>query len=288
MPEKLAAQAAVVRLMRQYGHHPKKHFGQNFITDPRVTEKMTAAAHICRDDFVIEIGPGLGGLTQALSEKAAAVLAVEVDAGLTGILKDLFANENNVEIIRGDILKTDISALMEERGRRTAKLAANLPYNITTPVIEILLSNRRLFSRVSVMVQREAAERLTAKPGSKGYGALPLMAAYYSDISVDAVVPRNCFYPRPNVDSAIVTFDINSHARNPDEEEILFKCIRAAFGQRRKTLLNCLRFQDWLNTDKEELTELLKHCGFDENTRGEALSLDDFIRLARELYCKRS
>ena len=283
MCERLASHAAVLRLMRQYNFRPKKNFGQNFLTEPKAAEKMAEAAQIGRDDFVIEIGPGLGGLTQILSEKAAAVTAIELDRELTGILKDIFSDNSRVEIIQGDILKSNISALMNERGRRTAKIAANIPYNITTPVILNLLENRSQLSIISLMIQREAAERLTAKPGGREYGVLPLTASYYANVAINATVPRNCFFPRPNVDSVIVTLDLNSVNRAPDSGGILFRCIRAAFGQRRKTLLNCLRAQDWINAGREELIELLKSCGFDENVRGEALSLEDFIRLSQKL-----
>jgi len=283
MGERLATQSSVFGLMRQYDVHPKKSRGQNFLTDPRVAEKMAAAAQISRDDFVIEIGPGLGGLTQVLAERAAAVAAVELDKGLVDILREQFRAESRVEIIQGDILKTDLCAIMRERGRRTAKVAANLPYYITTPVIMGLLESRCPLSRISVMIQREAAERLAAKPGGKEYGALSLSAAYYADVCINAIVPRNCFYPRPNVDSAIVTLAINSSKQGPVDEELFFQCVRAAFGQRRKTLVNCLRAQDWVDKDREELISLLKQCGFNENIRGEALSLEDFIRLAQKL-----
>jgi len=283
MRERLATQAAVFTLMRQYDIHPVKARGQNFLTDPRVAEKMADSARISRDDCVIEIGPGLGALTQVLAEKAAAVLALEIDRNLTEILKDLFAGDSRVEIIQGDILKTNMKALMGERGWASAKLAANLPYYITTPIIMGLLESRCPISRMSVMVQREAAERLTAKPGGKEYGALSLAASYFTDVGLYANVPRNCFFPRPNVDSAIVTLDIYGDKGDVDNEETFFNCVRAAFGQRRKTLVNCLRSQDWIDKDRYELTELLKSCGFDEKIRGETLSLEDFKRLARRL-----
>ena len=281
--ENIATQASVLKLMRKYDYHPKKSLGQNFLTDLRVAEKIVSAAQITQDDNVIEIGPGLGGLTQILSDRAASVLAVELDKSLVEILNDIFADNSRVEIIQGDILKTDINALMSERGWKTAKLAANLPYYITTPAIMHLIESRCPLSSITVMIQREVAERLTAKPGCKEYGALTLTASYYADVSMNAIVPSNCFIPRPHIDSAVVTLDLNGPKGDLKYEDILFKCIRAAFGQRRKTLVNCLRVQDWINKDRDELSGLLQQLGFDENIRGEALSLADFIALSQKL-----
>jgi 16S rRNA (adenine1518-N6/adenine1519-N6)-dimethyltransferase len=283
MQTRFATHASVSELMKQYGYQPKKSLGQNFLTDPRVAEKIVSAAQITSNDFVIEIGPGLGGLTQVLSEKAAAVLAIELDKNLSSILKALFADTGNVEIIQGDILKTDLSALMKERGWSTAKVAANLPYYITTPVIMGLLESHCPLSMITVMVQREVAERLIAKPGGKEYGAISPAVAYYAEANLSAMVPRNCFIPRPGVDSAVVTLELNKQELDPALEEILFKCIKAAFGQRRKTLLNCLRAQDWIHKDREELLHIIKSCGFNENIRGEALSLEDFLQLTYTL-----
>ncbi|MDR1560360.1 MAG: 16S rRNA (adenine(1518)-N(6)/adenine(1519)-N(6))-dimethyltransferase RsmA [Clostridiales bacterium] len=283
MPARIATHAAVAELTRRYNYQPRKSLGQNFLTDPRVAEKIAAAARITPDDCVIEIGPGLGGLTEALSENAAAVLAVEVDKRLIDILKEIFAGNSRVEIIQGDILKMDVGALMLERGWRTAKLAANLPYYITTPVLMSLLESRCPLSVITVMVQKEVATRLCAKPGGKDYGALSLAAAYYADVTLTAIVPRNCFYPRPHVDSAVVTLELTGPKAEPDDEELLFKCVRAAFGQRRKTLLNCLRAREWINKGREELLNIIKGCGFDGDIRGEAISLEGFIRLARKL-----
>ena len=283
MHTRIATHAAVLELIRRYNYIPKKRLGQNFLTDPRVAEKITAIAGITPDDCVIEIGPGLGGLTQLLSENAAAVLAIELDKYLINILGDIFAGISNVEIFHGDILKTDISALIKNRGWQTAKIAANLPYYITTPVILNLLESNGPLSDITVMVQREVAGRLCAKPGCKEYGALSLAVSYYAEARLAAIVPRNCFFPRPNVDSAIITLKPDSHKRDPIEKEMLFKCIKAAFGQRRKTLLNCLRVQDWINKGRDELLEIIRGCGFDENTRGESLSLEKFILLSRKL-----
>ena len=283
MQARIATHAAVSELMRRYNYLPKKSLGQNFLTDPRVAEKIAASAEITQKDCVIEVGPGLGGLTQVLSNSAAAVLAVELDKRLVDILKEIFADNSHVEIIHGDILKTDVGMLMNERGWQTAKLAANLPYYITTPVIFSLLENRYPLSAITIMVQREVAERLTAKPGGKEYGALSLAVEYFADVSLSAVVPRNCFFPRPHVDSAVVTLKPCGSKGRQKEEETLFKCIKAAFGHRRKTLLNCLRSQDWINKGRKELLEIILSSGFDENIRGEALSLEDFILLVNNL-----
>ena len=283
MRAQIATHAGVTDLMRQYKYLPKKSLGQNFLTDPGVVDKIVSAARITREDCVIEIGPGLGGLTQVLSDRAAAVMAVEIDKRLVAILKEVFADNSRIEILEGDILKTSVNALMKERGWQTAKLTANIPYYITTPVILGLLENHCPLSLITVIVQLEVAERLTAKPGGKEYGALSLAAAYYADVSLAAIVPRNCFFPRPHVSSAIVILDKKKPLLNPYDEEMLFKCIKAAFSHRRKTLINCLRAQDWVNKGREELLAILQTCGFDENIRGEELSLDEFIRLAYTL-----
>ena len=283
MQARYATYSAVSELMRRNNYLPKKGLGQNFLTDPRVAEKIISAARITSEDYVVEIGPGLGALTQVLADKAAALLAVELDKQLTLILNDLFAGVSHVEIIQGDILKTDINQLMKKRGWQTAKLVANLPYYITTPIIMALLESRCPFSVITVMVQREVAERMAAKPGGKQYGALTLAAAYYTKVSLAAIVPRNCFFPRPTVDSTVITLEISPPKVNMNDEETLFKCIKAAFGQRRKTLLNCLRAQDWIDKDRDELLNIIQSCGFDENIRGEMLSLDDFIQLASKL-----
>ena len=283
MQARYATYSAVTELMRRHNYKPRKSLGQNFLTDPGVAEKIINAARITSNDYIIEIGPGLGGLTQVLSNNAAAVLAIELDKHLASILKGLFADVGHVEIIQGDILKTDIKKLMNERGWQTAKLTANLPYYITTPIIMALLESRCPLSVITVMVQREVAERLAAKPGSKQYGALSLAAAYFAEVSLTAIVPRNCFYPRPNVDSAVVTLNISPPDANINVEDTLFKCIKAAFGQRRKTLLNCLRSQDWIIGGRDELLDIIQSCGFDKNIRGEMLTLNDFILLAHKL-----
>jgi len=283
MNKQLATHSAILGLMRSHDISPKKGLGQNFLTEPRVAEKIVAAAQIASDDYVIEIGAGLGGLTQVLANKAKAVLAIELDKNLARILQELFVDLSHVEILQGDILKVDVGCLMKERGWHTAKIVANLPYYITTPVIMNLLEGRSSLTMITVMIQREVAERLTAEPGSKEYGAISLAAAYYADVALSANVPRNCFFPRPNVDSAVVTMRLRRIETDPDLEGMLFKCIKAAFGNRRKTLVNCLRAQDWVHNDRQALIEIVKECGFNENIRGEALSLDEFMRLASKL-----
>jgi 16S rRNA (adenine1518-N6/adenine1519-N6)-dimethyltransferase len=172
---------------------------------------------------------------------------------------------------------------MAERDWNSAKVVANLPYYISTPVIMGLLEARIPLSSITVMVQREVAERLIAKPGGKEYGALSLAAAYYADVSISAYVPPNCFFPRPNVDSAVVTMKLRSEEAEPDFEDVLFKCIKAAFGNRRKTLVNCLRTQDWITNDRQAVIDVVTECGFNENIRGEALSLEEFTSLTAKL-----
>jgi 16S rRNA (adenine1518-N6/adenine1519-N6)-dimethyltransferase len=282
----LATRSAVLRLLSESGAAPKKRFGQNFLTDAKVAQKAADAANLSKSDNVIEIGPGLGALTQTLSEAAGQVLAIEIDHDLSRILKTAFSDAPNVSILDGDILKADLGKIMEERGWLSCKVVANLPYYITTPIIMLLLESRLPFESITAMMQKEVALRLSAKAGSKEYGSISVAAAYYSDVAIDAIVPASCFHPKPNVDSSIVTLHLRPCPFKADDESHLFQTIRSAFGHRRKTLVNCLSAQE-PKMSKDELASLFESLGFNGQVRGEALSLEQFVKLSNALCALR-
>lgn len=261
----------------------KKNFGQNFLIDDRVLDKIIAAGDISPDDVVLEVGPGIGTLTQAIAKHAGHVMAVEIDKTLIPILEDTLSNFDNISIINGDILKTDINAISAEYGR-PLKVIANLPYYITTPVIMNILERKSPVSQMVVMIQKEVALRMQAKPGTKDYGSLSLVTQYFADAYLAANVPRNCFMPRPNVDSAVIR--LTPHSKKPVEVEDtdrFFKFIKAAFSQRRKTLVNCICSAADFGYTKDEFAALLKENGFDERVRGEALTLKDFAKIFQHM-----
>ncbi|MEE0954345.1 MAG: 16S rRNA (adenine(1518)-N(6)/adenine(1519)-N(6))-dimethyltransferase RsmA [Eubacterium sp.] len=282
----LAAPSETIRILQKYGFNFQKKYGQNFLIDKRVLEKISKASNISEEDAVIEIGPGIGTLTQYLAYAAGRVYAVEIDRSLIPILDDTLSDWDNVRIIRGDIMELDLKALYEEasgQGRKV-RIAANLPYYITTPIMMKLLESRLPFESITVMVQKEVAERMQAEPGGKDYGALSLAVQYYSHPHIDAQVPPNCFIPRPKVGSAVITLDLDFTHRLPEEKEKrLFQVIRAAFAQRRKTLVNSLSHFAEAGFSKEQIAAALKQMGLDERIRGERLSLDRFIELTDRL-----
>jgi 16S rRNA (adenine1518-N6/adenine1519-N6)-dimethyltransferase len=278
----IATRSVVSELLSAKGVVPKKRFGQNFLVDARVADKAAAAANLSKSDNVLEIGPGLGGLTEKLAQEAGSVVAIEIDRDLASLLETSFKPVENVQIICADILKTDLRALMEEKGWKTCKAVANLPYYITTPIIMMLLESRLPIESITIMVQKEVAYRLGAKPGTKDYGSLTVTVSYFSDPSIDAIVPSNCFHPRPNVDSAIVTLKLRPCPYSIDSEDLLFQVTRAAFGHRRKTLANCLSAAD-PTLPKSEIEALLTTLGLGAQVRGEALSLEEFVTLSNAL-----
>lgn len=270
-------------LIRQHAFRVKKSLGQNFLVDMHVLDKIVLAANISIDDLVIEIGPGLGALTQALCRAAKLVTAIELDKQLTQILCESLAEFSNVEIINADILKVDISELIHTRGYQRAVVVANLPYYITTPVIMQLLEGGAPLTEIIVMVQKEVAMRIMAMPGSKDYGALSLGVTYRAKVDYIANVPRNCFIPRPGVDSAVIR--LTPHALPPvdvTDEELFFAVIKAAFANRRKTLVNCLH-HGGLVEDKSQAATALSTCGLDINIRGEELGLNEYSKLTATL-----
>ena len=270
-----------IRVIQENNFTFRKNYGQNFLIDSHVIDKIVAAAEIDKDTEVLEIGPGIGTLTQYLAEAAKSVTAVEIDDKLIPILEKTLADYDNVRIIHGDILKQDIAALF---GDRPFKIVANLPYYITTPIIMSLLEGRVPADSITVMIQKEVADRMQASPGSKDYGALSLAVQYYSEPYLAANVPPNCFMPRPNVDSAVIR--LTRRLEPPVEvkdEQLMFKLIRAAFNQRRKTLANAIKNFEGLQFSREEVEAALEKVGLDVRVRGEALSLKEFASLTNEI-----
>ena len=277
-----------IAILKKYDFTFQKKFGQNFLIDTHVLEKIVDAADIGKDDLVLEIGPGIGTVTQYLCEAARQVIAVEIDRKLIKILKDTLSAYDNVEVINEDILKVDIAALVEEKnGGKPIKVVSNLPYYITTPIIMTLLEKRVPVTDMTLMMQEEVARRMQAAPGNKDYGALSLAVQYYSVPYIAAFVPQNCFMPRPNVGSAVV--NLKCHKNPPVEvmdEELMFKLIKASFAQRRKTLQNGLTNSAELDFTKEEITNAIlkmqELLGMKQNPliRGETLTLKEFACLS--------
>ncbi len=274
-----------IEVLNKYKFVFQKKFGQNFLIDTHVLDKIIRAADITKDDFVLEIGPGIGTLTQYLCENAREVVAVEIDRMLIPILEDTLSEYDNVTVINNDILKLDLNTLVKERNDgKPIKVVANLPYYITTPIVMDLLERHLPLKNVTVMVQKEVADRMQATPGGKEYGALSLAVQYYAKPYIAANVPPNCFMPRPSVGSAVINLTLYEKA--PIEvanEKLLFKMIRASFNQRRKTLVNGLNNSPELSFSKEEIQKALESLGISENIRGEALSLEQFAALANAL-----
>lgn len=282
---KLGNPKNTIEILNKYKFVFQKKFGQNFLIDTHVLDKIILAAEITKEDFVLEIGPGIGTLTQYLCENAREVAAVEIDKMLIPILKDTLSEYRNVTIINEDILKLDLKALVNERnGGRPVKVVANLPYYITTPIIMELFERHIPLINVTVMVQKEVAERMQAAPGNKDYGALSLAVQYYAEPYIAANVPPNCFMPRPNVGSSVIKLTL--HKKAPvavSDEKLLFQIIRASFNQRRKTLVNSLNNSSELTFTKEEIQKALSSLEISENIRGEALSLEQFADIAAVL-----
>ena len=271
-----------IEILQKYNFSIRKKFGQNFLIDMHVLDKIIDAADISPDDFVLEIGPGLGAMTQRLCEKARQVYAVEIDKMLIPVLGETLAGYDNYILVNEDVLKLDLGEIVAEHNQgRPIKVVANLPYYVTTPIIMSLFEEKIPLKSITVMVQSEVAHRMQAKEGTKEYGALSLAVAYYADPYIAANVPRNCFIPRPNVDSAVIT--LTCHEEKPvkvRDEKLLFKLIRAAFNQRRKTLVNAVANFEELSYTKDEVAAALTSLGLDVNVRGEALSLKEFAGLA--------
>lgn len=281
----LGSPKATLEVINKYGFAFQKRFGQNFLIDSNILENIVSAANITKEDFVLEIGPGIGTMTQYLCESARQVLAVEIDKMLIPILEDTLSEYDNVEVINQDVLKVDIKSLVEEKNNgRPIKVVANLPYYITTPIIMGLFESKVPIESITIMVQKEVADRMQTGPGSKDYGALSLAVQYYAEAKVMLNVSATCFMPRPNVDSAVIK--LTRHQESPVEvkdESLMFRIIKASFNQRRKTLVNGLKNSSELDFSKEEITEAIKSIGKEENIRGEKLTLEEFAKLSNAL-----
>lgn len=280
--EKLSNPQKTIEMIKKYEFAFQKKFGQNFLIDAHVLEKIIAAAKITKEDFVLEIGPGIGTMTQYLAEHAGKVVAVEIDRALIPILRETLSEYPNVTVIHEDILKLDIGKLaLEENGGKPIKVVANLPYYITTPIIMGLFESHVPLESITVMVQKEVAQRMQALPGTKDYGALSLAVQYYAEPYLAANVPPNCFMPRPNVGSAVIRLTSYEHPRvSVKDEALMFRIIRASFNQRRKTLQNGLNNSPEIQTSKERIAEAIASLGLPASVRGETLTLEQFAALA--------
>ena len=271
-----------IEVIQKYEFAFQKKFGQNFLIDTHVLDKIISAAEITKDDLVVEIGPGIGTMTQYLACAAREVVAIEIDKMLIPILKDTLSAYDNVTIINEDVLKVDLNKLVEEKnGGRPVKVVANLPYYITTPIIMGLFENHVPLHSITIMVQKEVADRMRMGPGTKDYGALSLAVQYYAEPYLVANVPPNCFMPRPNVGSAVIRLTV--HEKPPvtvRDESLMFRLIRASFNQRRKTLANGLNNSPELHYSKEQIAEAIEKLGTSPSIRGEALTLEQFAQLA--------
>lgn len=278
----LANPTNTLAVINKYGFAFQKKFGQNFLIDENIVAKIVREAGVTKDDFVLEIGPGIGTMTQLLCENAREVAAVEIDKKLIPILEDTLSEYDNVTVINEDILKVDIAALaVDKNGGRPIKVVANLPYYITTPIIMGLFESHAPVDSITVMVQREVADRMQTGPGSKDYGALSLAVQYYARPEIVANVPPECFLPRPSVGSAVIR--LVKHTVNPvavRDEALMFKLIRASFNQRRKTLANGLNNSSELNLSKQVITQSIEELGKGAAVRGETLTLAEFARLS--------
>ena len=286
---KIGTPGRTVEVLQKYQFNFQKKYGQNFLIEPQVLETIVDAAHIQADDCVLEIGPGIGTMTQYLAEQAREVVAVEIDKALIPILQDTLSEYPNVTIINEDILKVDLEKLVKEKNDgRPVKVVANLPYYITAPIIMQLFESHVPLHSITIMVQTEVAQRMQVGPGTKDYGALSLAVQYYSRPEIIIHVPPTCFIPRPNVGSTVIR--LTRYEKPPVEaadESFLFSLIRASFNQRRKTLVNGLSNASGLNLFKAQITEALEQMGLPANVRGETFTLEQFARLSELLYRKK-
>ena len=280
--EKLSNPQVTIETIKKYNFAFQKKFGQNFLIDQGIVEKIVREAGVTKDDFVLEIGPGIGTMTQILCENAREVAAVEIDRKLIPILNDTLSEYDNVTIINDDILKVDINKLAEEKnGGRPIKVVANLPYYITTPIIMGLFESHVPLDSITIMVQKEVADRMQTGPGSKDYGALSLAVQFYANPEIVVYVPPECFMPRPNVGSAVIR--LKRHETRPvdvKDEKLMFRIIRASFNQRRKTLANGLNNSPEIGYTKEQIAAAIEELGRGASIRGEALTLEEFARLS--------
>ena len=277
-----------IEIIQKYGFNFQKKFGQNFLIDTHVLDKIIDESGITKDDCVLEIGPGIGTMTQYLCENAREVIAVEIDKALIPILEDTLSEYDNVTVINDDILKVDVQKIVDEKnGGKPIKVVANLPYYITTPIIMGLFESHLPLKSITIMVQKEVADRMQVGPGTKDYGALSLAVQYYAKPEIVANVPPNCFMPRPNVGSAVIR--LTKYEEPPvfvENEEFMFSLIRATFNQRRKTLVNAIGNAPNLNISKEMVAEVLAEMGESATVRGETFTLEKFAEFTNKISKK--
>lgn len=285
MIERIASPSKTIEILQSNDFQFLKKFGQNFLIDLHVLDKIVDSADVSEDDVCLEIGPGIGSLTQFLAERAKKVIAVEIDDRLIPILQKNLADYDNVHLIHADFLKLDLAEVLRELEiTQPIKVIANLPYYITTPIIMGLYESHIPIAGMTVMVQEEVARRMQAGPGTKDYGALSLAVQYYAEASIAAFVPPNCFMPRPGVGSSVVQLTTHKEISIPVEDEsLMFQVIKAAFGQRRKTLVNSLSGSPEIHFEKSVIQEALRSLGLSETIRGEALTLEQFAALSNTL-----
>ncbi|TCS80173.1 16S rRNA (adenine(1518)-N(6)/adenine(1519)-N(6))-dimethyltransferase RsmA [Tepidibacillus fermentans] len=286
MDGRISTPTKTMEILKKYDFHFKKSLGQNFLIEPSILDKIVSSAKIDETVGVIEIGPGIGALTQKLAEKAGKVVAIEIDQRLIPILEETLAAYRNVELIHGDILKISLNELLSNQFSEfeTIKVVANLPYYITTPIIMSLLEQKLQIASITVMIQKEVAERILAKAGGKDYGTLTLAVDYYAEAKIVMQVPKTVFVPKPNVDSAIIQLKIRKQPPvQVEDENFFFRVIKASFAQRRKTIINNLIHNLFGKDKKEQLEILLKSIDIDPNRRAETLNIGEYARLSNLL-----
>lgn len=284
---KISSPQKTREIVNRYGFKFSKSLGQNFLVDQNILENIVHAAGVGEEDCVIEVGPGIGSLTQYIAEIAQSVVAVEIDQALIPILQETLKTYPNVEIVHGDILKIDINKLIRENfSNKRVKVIANLPYYVTTPIIMKFLEERLPVDSITVMIQKEVADRIKAKPSTKDYGTLSIAAQYYSEPDILLTVPPTVFIPQPKVESAVIRLDVLDKPRvYVEDEKLFFALIKDAFGKRRKTILNALS-TGHLRLDKNSLRETLKESRIEENRRGETLTIEEYALLSNNLAKK--
>jgi 16S rRNA (adenine1518-N6/adenine1519-N6)-dimethyltransferase len=268
-------------IQKKYDFHFSKRYGQNFLTDGNIIEKILEGADIQEEDYILEIGPGIGTMTQYLCERSAHVLAVEIDQKLIPILNDTLRDYSNKTILNEDVLRINLKEELKKISDKPFKVIANLPYYITSEIIMNLLERDLPIESITVMVQKEVAERMIAPPGKKDYGALSVAVQFYSKPQIVTIVPKTVFMPQPKVESAVINLKILDEPPVEAQKEVFFKVVKASFSMRRKTLLNCL--SNGLNMDRQKVIEVLEKCDIDGKRRGETLSLKEFAKIANEI-----
>jgi 16S rRNA (adenine1518-N6/adenine1519-N6)-dimethyltransferase len=284
--DRLSSHKATKEIVQKHNFRFSKSLGQNFLIDDTIIDRIVDGANIGENDYVMEVGPGIGTLTREMAKRSKKVVAIEIDKSLIPILKDTLSDLDNAEVVNSDILRVDINELIDEKlNGGPIKLVANLPYYITTPIVMKFLEEDIPVTNIVVMVQKEVADRMKAEPNTKDYGALSVAVQYYCDVEIVAKVPRHLFMPQPNVDSTVIALNVRENpVYKVDNEEIFFKVVKASFGQRRKTLLNSLSTLGFLN--KDEIKEVLQNSNIDEKRRGETLSIEEFSNLSNTINSK--